>query len=45
MNESQSEENLMLADTTNYKEFLMNEWLSLKAKKERFLILFLNQKY
>ena len=32
--ESPSEENILLAGITSYKEFILNEWLSLKAQKE-----------
>ena len=33
-NESPSEENLLLAGPTSYKEYLLNEWLRLKVQKE-----------
>ena len=38
--ESPSEENLLLAGTTSYKEYLLNEWLSLKLQKEKAIDIF-----
>ena len=34
-NESPSSENILLAGTTSYKEYLLHEWLSLKIQKEQ----------
>ena len=34
-NESPSPENILLAGTTSYKEYLLNKWLSLKIQKEQ----------
>ena len=34
-NESPSAENILLAGTTSYKEYLLNEWLSLKVQKDK----------
>ena len=34
-NENPSTENLLLAGTTCYKEYLLNEWLSIKIQKEK----------
>ena len=33
-NESPSTENILLAGTTSYKEYLLNEWLNIKLQKE-----------